>query len=55
MHTMTCSHHSTPFLNDFKLYPSSFHHPETQRYIHFHLSPNEHIPISYFSQLGIFF
>ena len=55
MHTMTCSHHSTPFLNDFKLYPSSFHHPKTQRYTHFHLSPNEHILISYFSQLGFFF
>ena len=48
MHTMTCSHHSTPFLNDFKLYPSSFHHPKTQRYTHFHLSPNEHILIFLF-------
>ena len=55
MHTMTCSHHSTPFLNDFKLYPSSFHHPKTQRYTHFHLSPKEHILISYFSQLRILF
>ena len=49
-----CSHHSTIFLSNFNLYPSSFHYPKAQRYTHFHLSPNEHILISYFSQLGIF-
>ena len=40
MHTLIHSHHSTPFLSDYKFY-THFIHPITQNEKHSHHSPNE--------------